>query len=136
MNQLIKIIYSLNELDSSISFDPNNKISVFKNLINLTQKINLDEYQLYYGNKFISWDEEKSVKDIVGKELVPIFRIRKKGSPVKNRVIKVKENEKFEIKKSTKDVEVFKTKLLIFSHRKKKNKQINRKMISCSIELL
>jgi hypothetical protein len=78
MSQLIKIIYSLNDIDSSISFDPTNKISVFKNLINLTQKINLDEYELFYGKKLIPWNEDRMIKDIIGKELVPLFHIKKK----------------------------------------------------------
>jgi hypothetical protein len=89
MNQLIKIIYSLNEIDSSISFDPSLKMSSFKNLINLTQKINLDEYELYFSKKVIPWNDERPIKEVVGKEKVPVFFIKKKlPSPVKNKVIK------------------------------------------------
>lgn len=94
MTQLIKIIYSLNDIDSSISFDPSNKISVFKNLINLTQKINLDEYDLFYGKKLISWNEDKMIKEIIGKELVPLFQIKKKLAPHNNQTIKLTESKK------------------------------------------
>lgn len=109
MTHLIKIIYSLNEIDSSISFDPTNKISVFKNLINLTQKINLDDYELFYGKKLIPWNEERMIKDIIGKELVPLFQIRKKQTN-SNNVKKLKPVE------SSKDVisdGSFKIKLVI-----------------------
>jgi hypothetical protein len=110
MTQLIKIIYSLNDINSSISFDPTNKISVFKNLINLTQKINLDEYELFYGKKLIPWNEEKMIKDFIGKELVPLFNIKKKQSASSANVKKLKPVE------SAKDIVAessFKTKLII-----------------------
>ena len=86
MSKLIKIIYTLNDIDSSFSFDPLNKFSVLKNLIILTQKINLDEYEIYYRNQNFSWNEEKNVKEIVGKDLVPVFNIKKK-SIVKSNVL-------------------------------------------------
>jgi hypothetical protein len=106
---LIKIIYSLNDIDSSISFDPTNKISVFKNLINLTQKINLDEYELFYGKKLIPWNEDKMIKDIIGKELVPLFIIKKKQTAsIKAKTLKPIESAKDINKDSS-----FKTKVTI-----------------------
>lgn len=90
MSQLIKIIYSLNDIDSSVSFDPTLKLSSFKNLLNISQKINLDEYDLFYHNKLVLWTDERSIKELVGKEKVPVFFIKKKvsASPAKNKVIK------------------------------------------------
>ena len=108
MTQLIKIIYSLNEIDSSISFDPSNKISVFKNLINLSQKINLDEYELFYGKKLISWNDDKMIKEIIGKELVPLFQIKKKVSQKTSKTSKGSE-----IKTDPNSNNAYKSKLII-----------------------
>lgn len=110
MNKLIKIIYSLNEIDSSISFDPSLKMSVFKNMINLTQKINLDEYELLFNKKVIPWNDERLIKDIVGKELVPVFMIKKKNaSTEKNKIVKLSQQNK----DSKNDNAKYKSKLII-----------------------
>ena len=76
--KLVKLIYYLNHEESTVSFDPNNKLSVLKTLINLTQKINLDGYEILYGKKKISWDEDKPLKEYIGKDTVPVFYLKKK----------------------------------------------------------
>ena len=76
--KLVKLIYYLNHEESTVSFDPNNKLSVLKTLINLTQNINLDSYEILYGKKKISWDEDKVLKDYIGKDSVPVFYLKKK----------------------------------------------------------
>lgn len=76
--KLVKLIYYLNHEESSVSFDPINKLSVLKTLINLTQKINLDNYEILYGKKKISWDEDKVLKEYIGMDSVPVFYLKKK----------------------------------------------------------
>jgi len=76
--KLVKLIYYLNHEESTVSFDPNNKLSVLKTLINLTQKINLDNYEILYGKKKISWDEDKPLKEYTGKDSVPVFYLKKR----------------------------------------------------------
>ena len=76
--KLIKLIYFLNHEESTVSFDPNNKLSVLKTLINLTQKINLDGYDILYGKRKISWDEDRPMKEFIGKDSVPVFYLKKK----------------------------------------------------------
>ena len=93
MSNMIKLIYSLNNEESSVSFDSSNKISTLKTLINLTQKINLDDYEVYYKKKQIKWDDETPIKTIIGKENVPIFYIKLKTS-------KTNENSKKDEKKT------------------------------------
>ena len=79
MSNLIKLIYSLNGEESSVAYDPLNKIVSLKNLINLTQKINLDDYEVFYRKKEIKWTDETPIKAIIGKENVPIFYIKLKA---------------------------------------------------------
>ncbi len=76
--KLVKLIYYLNHEESTLSFDPYNKLSVLKTLINLTQKINLDNYDILYGKKRISWDEDKPLKSFIGNDSVPVFYFKKK----------------------------------------------------------
>jgi hypothetical protein len=77
---MIKLIYSLNNEDSSVAFDSNNKIASLKTLINLTQKINLDEYEVFYKKREINWTDETPIRTIIGKENVPIFFIKLKSN--------------------------------------------------------
>lgn len=78
MSNLIKLIYSLNNEESVVAFDPTNKIISLKTLINLTQKINLDDYEVFYKKKEIKWIDENPIRTIIGKENVPIFYIKSK----------------------------------------------------------
>ena len=89
MSNLIKLIYSLNGEESSVAYDPLNKIATLKNLINLTQKINLDDFEVIYRKREIKWTDETPIKTIIGKENVPIFYIKlkagKKHEPVNDK---------------------------------------------------
>lgn len=76
--RLIKLIYYLNHEESTVSFDPDNKLSVLKTLINLTQKINIDSYDILYGKKRIVWEDDKPLKEFIGKDSVPVFYLKKK----------------------------------------------------------
>ena len=78
MSNLIKLIYSLNNEESSVAFDSGNKIANLKTLINLTQKIDLDEYEVFYRKKEIKWSDETPIREFIGKEKVPIFYIKLK----------------------------------------------------------
>jgi hypothetical protein len=95
MSNLVKLIYNLNGLESSVSFDIANKISSLKSLINLTQHINLDDYVVTYAGKEIKWTDETPLKSIIGKTKVPVFMIDKKKE-----VIEKEKKEKEEKKKA------------------------------------
>ena len=95
MVTLIKIIYTLNGNDSSLSFDPSNKLKVFKNIVNLTQKVKVDLYDIFYKNKIISAMDEMEVKRIIGTDSSPVFHIEKKGvSPKETSSAKVSQMPK------------------------------------------
>ena len=100
-SNLIKLIYSLNNEESSVAFDPSNKIGSLKTLINLTQKINLDDYEVFYRKKEIKWTDETPIKNIIGKENVPIFYIKLKASK-SNEANKNPDNKSKEDKKTDK----------------------------------
>ena len=70
--------------------------------MNITQNINLEQYELIYGGKLIPWNEDKALKEIVGKELVPVFNIKKK----------VEKNYK-SVDIITKSDKIYKTKVII-----------------------
>ena len=76
--KLVKLIYYINQEESTVSFDPNNRLSILKKLINLTQRIDLDNYDIFYVKKKISWDEDKILKEIIGMNSVPVFYLKKK----------------------------------------------------------
>lgn len=105
-NSLIKLIYVLNNEESSVAFDSSNKIASLKNLINLTQKINLDDYDVFYKKKEIKWTDETPIKNMIGKENVPIFYIKLKQSKIEEKKqadAKAKEEKKTDNKAETKD---------------------------------
>lgn len=77
MSKLINLTYLLNKEESSVRFDPKNKLVILKNLIQLTQRINVDDFEIHYGNKILSFKDNKSLKEIVGIDPNPIFHIKK-----------------------------------------------------------
>ncbi len=77
MSKLINLTYLLNNEESSVRFDPKNKLVILKNLIQLTQRINVDDYDIHYGNKILPFKENKSLKEIIGRDPNPIFHIIK-----------------------------------------------------------
>jgi hypothetical protein len=76
--KLVKLIYYLNHEESTVAFDPSNKLSVLKTLINLTQRINLDTFDILYGKKRITWEDDKPLQEYIGKDSVPVFYFKKK----------------------------------------------------------
>jgi hypothetical protein len=108
MVSLIQISYSLNDNESSLSFDPSNKLKVFKNIVNLTQKINVDLFDIYYNDKIINAMDEMEVKRIIGHDTNPYFLIIKKNASPQERA-----NYKLKLSQVKKKENKFKFKVLI-----------------------
>lgn len=108
MVSLIQILYSLNDSESSLSFDPTNKLKVFKNIVNLTQKVNVDQYDIFYNDKIINAMDEMEVKRIIGNDTNPYFLIVKKNASPHERA-----NSKLKLSKIKKKENKFKFKVLI-----------------------
>jgi hypothetical protein len=83
-NSLIKITYFLNEEESSVTFDVNNKLSVLKNIITLSLKISFMEYDMIYNKKKIQYNDDKILREIIGNDKNPVIFIRKKGKYIYN----------------------------------------------------
>jgi hypothetical protein len=75
---LIKITYKFNEDITTISFDPNNKLSVLKQIITLSLKINFSEYNLIYNKTKLN-DIDITLREITGNDKNPLFTIKKKS---------------------------------------------------------
>jgi len=95
MSKLVNLTYHINNEPSSVKFDINNKLSILKELIHITQRINVDDYEILYGKKVLSFKENKYLNEIIGKDINPIFylinipklqNIGKKGLKDKNAV--------------------------------------------------
>ncbi len=108
MVRLIQILYSLNDNESSLSFDPSNKLKVFKNIVNLTQKVNVDHFDIYYNDKIINAMDEMEVKRIIGHDTNPYFLIIKKNASPQERA-----NYKLRLSQVKKKENKFKFKVLI-----------------------
>jgi hypothetical protein len=108
MVSLIQILYSLNDNESSLSFDPSNKLKVFKNIVNLTQKVNVDHFDIYYNDKIINAMDEMEVKRIIGHDTNPYFLIIKKNASPQERA-----NYKLRLSQVKKKENKFKFKVLI-----------------------
>ena len=79
-NPIIKIHYIINENESSIAFNSLNKLSVFKNVLAITQKINIDNYDIFYNKINLSNLEDKPIHEIINKDQIPVFKLVKKSS--------------------------------------------------------
>lgn len=99
MSKLINLTYLLNKEESSVRFDPKNKLVILKNLIQLTQRVNVDDYNIHYGNKILSFKDNKSLKEIIGRDPNPIFHIIKNTKES----IKFKRIEKGKVQIKTQD---------------------------------
>ena len=76
----IKITYFLNDSESSISFLPTNRLATLKNMISISMGINFDDYDIYYAKKKIDLtDDNIALKEIVGRDQVPVFFIKSKS---------------------------------------------------------
>jgi hypothetical protein len=79
MSKIINIHYFIDEDESHIAFESQNKFSVFKNILGLTQKINANNYDIFYNNKVITKQDDKTVSDLIGKDPRPFFKLIKKS---------------------------------------------------------
>lgn len=77
MSKLVNLTYHINKEESSIKFDANNRLVVLKNLIQLTQRINADDHEIVYGDKILSFKENRTLKEIIGRDPNPIFHLVK-----------------------------------------------------------
>ena len=80
MSTLVNLTYYINNEPSSLKFDSNNKLSILKDLIHITQRINVDKHQILYGNKIMSFKDNKSLNEIIGRDINPIFHLQKETS--------------------------------------------------------
>lgn len=78
-NSLIKVTYFLHEEESSVTFDPNNKLSILRNIISLSLRINFTEYDLIYNKKRISGTDDRILRELIGNDRNPVFFIKKRN---------------------------------------------------------
>ncbi len=76
---LIKVSIIMDDAESLINFDPSCKFSILKNIISMSLKIDLNDYQIIHNNKKIQDEDNLLLKDVVGNNKLPIFVIKKKG---------------------------------------------------------
>ena len=79
-NSLIKVTYYLNDVESSVTFDPNNKISILKSIISLSQKINANEFDIIYNKKKLGSTDDRILREIIGNDKNPVFFFKKRGN--------------------------------------------------------
>lgn len=76
-NSLIKVTYYFNDQEASLTFDPINKLSVLRNIICLSLKLNFNEYEFVYNKKKLLNTDDRIMKDIIGNDKNPHFYIKK-----------------------------------------------------------
>jgi hypothetical protein len=79
MKNVVKLLYFINDQQSSIMLDLSNKISVLKYIIGQSQNIRIDDYNIYYSKKLINEKDDKFLYEIIGKDNKPILFFRKKS---------------------------------------------------------
>lgn len=84
MSKVINIQYSINDDQCNMAFEPRNKLSVFKSVLKLTQKLNPDLYDIFYKRKLISNREDSTISEIIGPDQRPHFSFVKKSINVVN----------------------------------------------------
>lgn len=112
MSKLINLTYHINKEESSIKFDSNYKLSALKRLISLTQRINIDNYEILYENKVFSFKTDKMLKEIIGKDINPVFQIIKmtknlNSKKIINKVLVKNENCLVSIENAPSRAEIF-----------------------------
>lgn len=100
MVSLVKIIYVFNGEESSLSFDPTNKLKLFKNIVNLTQKLHSDQYDIIYGKNLITSLDEVELKRIIYDDKNPVFYIELISIDSKAKGKKIYHKNKLEISKT------------------------------------
>jgi hypothetical protein len=78
MNNLVRVRYVFDNEQSSLNIDVNNKIKLIKEIVQLSQKVDLNRYDLIYRNKIIN-NNDFTIKEIIGKDQMPTFFFKHKG---------------------------------------------------------
>lgn len=112
MSKLINLIYHINKEESSVKFDSDNKLSALKTLISLTQRINIDNHEILYDNKIFSFKGDKMLKELIGKDINPVFHIIKMkktiiSKKITNKIVLKKENCLVSIENAPSRAEIF-----------------------------
>jgi hypothetical protein len=79
-HNIIKVTYFLDGEESSVTFDNKNKLSVLRDIISLSLKVNFTEYEMVYNKKTFSNTDDRVLKEILGNDKNPIFFIKKKSN--------------------------------------------------------
>ena len=82
MDNLIRLRFVFENEQSSINLDANNKIKLIKNIIQISQKTDLNNYDIVYKNKILK-NTENTIKETIGKDQMPIFYFKNKGKLIK-----------------------------------------------------
>jgi hypothetical protein len=83
----LKLQYNIHGELKGINLPIDEKIAMMNYLIATTYKVDIDNYEIFYGKNFIK-DFEKPIKDYIGKDPNPIF-IYKKIQKTKSKLSKV-----------------------------------------------
>ena len=78
MNNLLRVRYVFDNEQSSLNLDVNNKIKLIKEIVQISQKVDLNRYDLIYRNKVIN-NTDFTIKEIIGKDQMPTFFFKHKG---------------------------------------------------------
>ncbi len=73
----IKLNIVLNGESKTIAFNLDDKFSEFLPLVQSSFKTNLNDYDIYLGNEKLT-NYNKTIKEIVGKDMNPLFSIKQK----------------------------------------------------------
>jgi hypothetical protein len=82
-----KLMYNIHGEQKSLNITPEEKISVMNSLVATTYKINIDDYEIYYGGRITNFDQK--IKEVIGNELQPLFTFKKiiKPKPEKSNFV-------------------------------------------------
>lgn len=78
MNNLLRVRFVFDNEQSSISLDPNSKIELIREIVQLSHKADLTRFDLLYKNKII-FNTSFTIREIIGKDQVPTFHFKHKG---------------------------------------------------------
>jgi hypothetical protein len=79
----IKLNIALNGDNKTIAFNLEDKFSDFIPLIQTTFKTNMNDYEIFISKEKVS-NYDKTIKDIIGKDINPLFSLKKKDKPIIN----------------------------------------------------
>jgi hypothetical protein len=82
-NNKIKLQYNIHNELKGLNLPVEEKISMMNTLIAMTYKVDIDNYEVFFGKGKVT-NYEKQIKEIIGNDEAPIF-IYKKVSMLKPR---------------------------------------------------